>query len=116
MKVLYGWLSLTILGIVLITPSCTQHPIVTSPPPTGEKSYEDLIVGYAQIGAQSEWRAANTISIKETAENLGVELRFLDAQQKQENQIEAVRKLIIQKVDVIGISPILETGWEEVFL
>jgi simple sugar transport system substrate-binding protein len=45
-----------------------------------------------------------------------VELRFSDAQQKQENQIEAVRKLIIQKVDIIGISPIVETGWEDVFL
>jgi ABC-type sugar transport system substrate-binding protein len=80
-----------------------------------EKKYEDLIVGYAQLGAESEWRAANTISIKETAEQLGVELRFLDAQQKQENQIEAVRKLIIQRVDIIGISPIVETGWDEVF-
>jgi len=116
MKILYGWLSLAILGVILITLGCTQHPKVTLPPPTGEKSYEDLIIGYAQIGAESEWRAANTISIKETAENLGVELRFLDAQQKQENQIEAVRRLIIQRVDVIGISPIVETGWEEVFL
>jgi simple sugar transport system substrate-binding protein len=80
------------------------------------KTYEDLIVGYAQLGAESEWRVANTISIKETAENLGVELRFLDAQQKQENQIEAMRKLIVQKVDIIGIAPIVETGWEEVFL
>jgi len=80
-----------------------------------EKIYRDLIVGYAQLGAESEWRVANTISIKETAEKLGVELRFLDAQQKQANQIEAVRKLIIQKVDVIGISPIVETGWDEVF-
>jgi galactofuranose transport system substrate-binding protein len=80
-----------------------------------EKKYEDLIVGYAQLGAESEWRVANTISIKETAEQLGVELRFLDAQQKQENQIEAVRKFIIEKVDIIGISPIVETGWDEVF-
>jgi len=80
-----------------------------------EKNYSDLIIGYAQLGAESEWRVANTISIKETAEQLGVELRFLDAQQKQENQIEAVRKFIIQKVDVIGISPIVETGWEEIF-
>ena len=83
--------------------------------PKPEKKYEDMIVGYSQIGAESEWRAANTISIKETANDLGVELRFLDAQQKQENQIEAVRKFIVQKVDVIGISPIVETGWDEVF-
>ncbi len=80
-----------------------------------EKKYKDLIVGYAQIGAESEWRAANTISIKETADHLGVELRFFDAQQKQANQIEAVRKLIVQRVDIIGISPIIETGWDEVF-
>jgi simple sugar transport system substrate-binding protein len=80
-----------------------------------EKNYGDLIVGFAQLGAESEWRVANTVSIKETADQLGVELRFLDAQQKQDNQIEAVRKLIIQKVDVIGISPIVETGWDEVF-
>ena len=114
---------LMIFPIVLAALGCAQE----SAPPMGPqfgansefkflKTYEDLIVGYAQLGAESEWRAANTISIKETAEHLGVELRFLDAQQKQENQIEAVRKLIIQRVDVIGISPIVETGWEEVFL
>jgi ABC-type sugar transport system substrate-binding protein len=112
----------TIFTIVLAALGCAQE----SAPPIGPqfgansdfkfvKTYEDLIVGYAQLGAESEWRAANTISIKETAEELGVELRFLDAQQKQENQIEAVRKLIIQRVDVIGISPIVETGWEDVF-
>ena len=101
---------------------CAQQPASLSTPQPGsnseakpEKNYEDLIVGFAQLGAESEWRVANTISIKETAEQLGVELRFLDAQQKQDNQIEAVRKLIIQKVDVIGISPIVETGWDEVF-
>ncbi len=80
-----------------------------------EKKYKDLIIGFAQLGAESEWRVANTKSIKETAEALGVELRFSDAQQSQEKQIEAVRKLIIQKVDVIGLSPIVETGWDEVF-
>lgn len=102
----------TILGLF----ACTAQP---APSPTEEskakKTYQDLIVGYAQLGAESEWRAANTISIKETAEKMGVELRFFDAQQKQDNQILAVRKLIIQKVDIIGISPIVETGWTEVF-
>ena len=97
-------------------PSATPLTSLSGSTSEGEKAYEDLIVGYAQLGAESEWRAANTISIKETAEELGVELRFIDAQQKQENQILAVRKFIIQKVDIIGISPIVETGWEEVFL
>ncbi|MBI3151771.1 MAG: ABC transporter substrate-binding protein [Chloroflexi bacterium] len=108
-----------ILASILGPWGCSQKPdsLSTLQPDAAkpEKKYEDLIIGYAQLGAESEWRAANTISIKETAEELGVELRFLDAQQKQENQIEAVRKFIIQKVDVIGISPIVETGWEEVF-
>jgi len=101
--------------------ACTRQTSPFTPQPSSgseskpQKTYEDLIVGYAQLGAESEWRVANTISIKETAEQLGVELRFLDAQQKQDNQIEAVRKFIVQRVDVIGISPIVETGWFEVF-
>jgi ABC-type sugar transport system substrate-binding protein len=80
-----------------------------------KKTYQDLIVGYAQLGAESEWRSANTASVKEAAEALGVELRFSDAQQKQENQIKAIRSLIAQKVDVIGVPPVVETGWDEVF-
>jgi simple sugar transport system substrate-binding protein len=79
------------------------------------KTYEDLIVGYAQIGAESEWRTANTASIMEEADRLGVELRFSDAQQKQENQIKAIRSFIAQQVDVIGVSPVVETGWVDVF-
>jgi simple sugar transport system substrate-binding protein len=79
------------------------------------KTYKDLIIGFAQLGAESEWRIANSKSIRDTANDLGVELRFSDAQQNKDKQIEAVRKLIIQKVDVIGISPIVEGGWDEVF-
>lgn len=78
------------------------------------KTYETLVVGYAQIGAESEWRTANTASIKETAEQLGVDLKFSDAQQKQENQIAAIRSYIAEGVDVIGFSPVVETGWETV--
>jgi ABC-type sugar transport system substrate-binding protein len=80
-----------------------------------KKTYENLIVGFSQIGAESEWRTANTISIKSEAERLGVELRFSDAQQQQENQIKAIRSFIAQQVDVIGVSPVVETGWESVF-
>jgi ABC-type sugar transport system substrate-binding protein len=78
-------------------------------------TYEDLKVGYAQIGAESEWRNANTSSIKETAEQLGVDLLFSDAQQKQENQIKAIRTFIAEGVDVIGHPPVVETGWETVY-
>lgn len=106
------------LAFILGVMGCTGQPISTTTSDIQEKSvkgYEDLIVGFSQLGAESEWRVANTNSIKETAEQLGVELRFFDAQQKQENQVEAIRKLIVQRVDVIGISPIVETGWDEVF-
>lgn len=98
-------------------PSATSAPVpVTAQATAGlKKTYADLIVGYAQLGAESEWRSANTTSVKEAAEALGVELRFSDAQQKQENQINAIRSLIAQRVDVIGVAPITETGWQEVF-
>ena len=81
----------------------------------GKKTYSELVVGYSQIGAESEWRTGNTASIKEAAVDLGVELLFSDAQQKQENQIKAIRTFIAQQVDVIGVSPVVETGWESVF-
>jgi simple sugar transport system substrate-binding protein len=84
-------------------------------PAHAKKTYNDLVVGYAQIGAESEWRTANTLSIQETAEELGIDLKFSDAQQKQENQIKAIRGFIAQKVDVIGVSPVVETGWDAVF-
>jgi ABC-type sugar transport system substrate-binding protein len=81
----------------------------------GAKSYQDLVVGFAQIGAESEWRTANTRSIQDTARRLGVELKFADAQQQQENQIKLIRSFIAQRVDVIGLSPVVESGWETVF-
>ncbi len=79
------------------------------------KTYQDLVVGFSQIGAESDWRTGNTVSILEEAERLGVELIFSDAQQEQENQIKAIRTFIAQQVDVIGVSPVVETGWESVF-
>ncbi|MEA3337207.1 MAG: ABC transporter substrate-binding protein [Chloroflexota bacterium] len=86
-----------------------------APAESAEKTYEDLIVGFSQIGAESEWRTAETGSIKSTAEELGVELKFSDAQQKQENQIKAIRSFIAQGVDVIGVAPVVASGWETVF-
>jgi simple sugar transport system substrate-binding protein len=120
-------LALAIMGCVAASPAAPANTAAEAPeaaqaePAEAEaasaemKSYEDLVVGYAQIGAESEWRTANTASVKEEAENLGVELKFSDAQQKQENQIKAIRSFIAQQVDVIGVSPVVETGWETVF-
>lgn len=74
-----------------------------------------ISVGFSQVGAESGWRAANTKSIQDTltAEN-GFDLKFSDAQQKQENQIQAIRTYITQGVDVIAFSPVVETGWDAV--
>jgi len=94
-------------------PTATTAPAADQPAST-EKTYEDLVVCFAQIGAESEWRTAETYSIQTTAEELGVELKFSDAQQKQENQIKAIRNCIAQQVDVIGVAPVVETGWETV--
>jgi simple sugar transport system substrate-binding protein len=106
---------LFVAGCSQTQPPAPETLLPTPAPGKTPKTYQDLIVGFAQIGAESEWRTANTGSIKETAEQLNVELRFSDAQQKQDNQILALRKFIAQKVDVIGISPVVETGWEPIF-
>ena len=73
-----------------------------------------IVLGFSQVGAESEWRTANTDSIKASAAEAGIELKFSDAQQKQENQIKAIRSFIAQKVDVIAFSPVVESGWETV--
>lgn len=73
-----------------------------------------ITLGFAQVGAESAWRTANTVSVKQAAKDAGINLKFSDAQQKQENQIRAIRSYIAQKVDVIAFSPVVESGWEPV--
>ncbi len=71
-------------------------------------------VGFSQIGAESAWRTAETKSIRDEAEKRGVDLKFSDAQQKQENQIKALKAFAAQKVDAVILAPVVETGWEPV--
>lgn len=82
----------------------------------GSEGGSDVItVGFAQVGAESDWRTANSESMKETfSEANGYELIFDDAQQKQENQITAIRNFIQQEVDYIVLAPVTETGWDTV--
>jgi galactofuranose transport system substrate-binding protein len=82
--------------------------------PGAALAQKKIVVGFSQVGAESEWRTANTESIKSAAKDAGIELKFSDAQQKQENQIKAIRSFIAQKVDVIAFSPVVESGWETV--
>jgi len=74
-----------------------------------------IVVGFSQVGSESGWRAANTKSIQDalTVEN-GFDLKFSDAQQKQENQIQAIRTYIAQGVDIIAFSPVVTSGWDDV--
>jgi simple sugar transport system substrate-binding protein len=95
----------TALALLSAAALCTSLPALAQ---------KKVVLGFAQIGAESEWRTANTESIKQAAKDAGIELKFSDAQQKQENQIKAIRSFIAQKVDVIAFSPVVESGWETV--
>lgn len=81
----------------------------------GNAGGEKITVGYAQVGAESDWRTANTDSFKSTfTEENGYTFYFDDAQQKQDNQVKAIRTFISQEVDYIVLAPTTETGWETV--
>jgi galactofuranose transport system substrate-binding protein len=69
-------------------------------------------MGFAQVGAESGWRTANTQSIQDAAAEAGIDLKFTDAQGEQESQIESIRQFIQQGVDIIAFSPVVETGWD----
>jgi simple sugar transport system substrate-binding protein len=98
------------LGLVVLLAACSGG----TDKPAAEGVGKAIVLGFSQIGAESEWRTANTRSIQEAAPQAGITLRFSDAQQKQENQIKALRSFIAQRVDVIAFSPVVETGWETV--
>lgn len=105
----------TMLTMFGCAPAATPAPAATQAPAAKAKTYADMTLCYPQLGAESDWRTANTASFKETAVTLGIKkLVFSDAQQKQENQISAVRSCIQQAVDVIALPPVVEDGWDAV--
>jgi len=73
-----------------------------------------ITLGFSQLGAESDWRKANSKSIKDAARDAGIDLIFMEADQQQEKQINAIRAFIAQRVDVIAFSPVVETGWDQV--
>jgi simple sugar transport system substrate-binding protein len=109
------------LSLLLAAVGCAQPPApaTTAPEPTTPPqkvyTYKDMVVGFIQTGSEGGWRAANTASFKETAEQLGITLKFYDAQNKLENQLSAFRNFISdQEVNVIILAALETTGWEEV--
>jgi len=116
-KVLALLAPLAVAGLVLAACGSTPAPApaaATQAPAPAKKTYKDMTMCFPQLGAESDWRTADTASFKETAQQLGFKLVFSDAQQKQENQISAIRACIQQKVDVIALPPVVEDGWEPV--
>jgi galactofuranose transport system substrate-binding protein len=91
--------------------ACSKKSTAKAATPGGAKS---ITLGFSQVGSESGWRAANTKSVKDAAAAAGIILKFSDAEQKQENQIQAIRDYISQKVDVISFSPVVTTGWDTV--
>jgi len=122
-------LSVFLVLFVAAAVGCVSNSSSTAtrtPVPTGEKgpvettdeipiaSRQDIKLGFSQLGSESDWRLANTASIREAAKEAGIELLFDNAEQSQEKQIEAIRRFIAQKVDVIAFSPVVQSGWEPI--
>ena len=97
-----------LLVAMLLMAGCTHAAEETAEP--------GLLLGFSQIGSESAWRIGNTRDIENSAEEYGVSLMFENANQSQENQIDAIRRFIAYKVDVIAFSPIVEDGWDNVLL
>lgn len=128
MKALRLSIMVVMVSLMLaVLAGCGAPPTAATPAPEAPQTtggddtgavtytYADMTLCYPQLGAESDWRTANTASIKATAEELGIkQLVFSDAQQKQENQISAVRSCIQQGVDVIALPPVVEDGWDAV--
>ncbi|MBT2737270.1 ABC transporter substrate-binding protein [Bacillus sp. ISL-7] len=79
-----------------------------------KKLKKHIVLGFVQVGKESSWRAANSSSIKKAAQDFDIDLKFKNANQSIDNQIEAIRNFIKERVDVIAFSPVVQTGYEEV--
>jgi len=101
--------SLFFLILCCVSFSGCRKTAEKAPPKTGS-----FILGFSQIGSESAWRKRNTRSIQEAAAETGTQLLFFNAEQKQENQIKAIRSFIAYQVDVIAFVPIISTGWRHV--
>ncbi|MEP7239339.1 MAG: ABC transporter substrate-binding protein [Devosia sp.] len=73
-----------------------------------------VTIGFSQVGDEGDWRPAWSKDMQEEAKKEGIDLKFADAQGKQEEQLKAVRSFIAQGVDAIIIAPVVITGWDQV--
>ncbi|MBO4731981.1 MAG: ABC transporter substrate-binding protein [Spirochaetaceae bacterium] len=98
-----------ILAAFVVLSSCAKKNTKSE-----EKEFKPIIVGFSQIGSESAWRTCNTQSMKEAAAVEDIQLVYANAEQKQENQIKAIRSFIVYQVDVIVFVPIVQDGWDNV--
>jgi ABC-type sugar transport system substrate-binding protein len=110
------WMIGLLLGLGMILAGCGSRRSTADDTVTSEEIQMDrIVVGFSQLGAESDWRSANTESMKSTfTKEAGYDLIFEDGQQKQANQIRAIRTFIQQEVDYIVLAPVTETGWDTV--
>jgi simple sugar transport system substrate-binding protein len=107
---------LTLIGLsCLLASGCAEpKPGAEADGSTADTGGKKYTIGFVQTGSESDWRKAHTVSVREAAENAGYELKFADGQGKQENQIKALSSFVSQRVDAIILSPLVETGWDNV--
>jgi len=110
-------LSRLVVALVALSLVAACAP-AAAPAPTAAAmtyTYKDMVVGFIQTGSEGGWRAANTASFKETADQLGVTLKFYDAQNRLENQVSAFHQFNEDPdVNVIILAALETTGWDEV--
>ncbi|MBO4863910.1 MAG: ABC transporter substrate-binding protein [Eubacterium sp.] len=103
-------MALLLAGLLILSSGCGKKEVETT-----EEKQTFITVGFSQLGAESDWRVANTESMRGSlTRQAGFDLIFDDAQQKQDKQIMAIRKFIQQEVDCILLAPVTETGWDTV--
>lgn len=114
-NIFLAFLLLCFAGGCMVTGNISEE----EEPYSGTQLEDDghIVIGFSQVGSESDWRNANTQSFKDTfTTDKGYYLLYEDAQQKQENQLRAVRNFILQEVDYIILDPIVETGWDTVLM
>lgn len=111
-----GFLLKTFFAVILFVPIIVLSGCAKTDEPNLKYTQDRILFGFSQLGDESEWRTSSSNDIKRAAEEAGIQLIFDNAQQKQFNQIKAIRSFILNRVDIIAFCPIVEEGWDNILL
>jgi len=111
-KFLFATILISLVAVSFI--GCNKK--TTASTKTTQNNTRNIIkVGYVQVGHESAWRNANTLSFKSTfTQDNGYDFQFVDADGSQKVQIDTIRDFINQGFDYIVLAPVVETGWDEI--